>query len=69
MGKSAIKNPDTYKDRNIETEQVWLDQPGKKLRNFELFTAFLRQVKSNSLSFYLSVFECMGVLKNRFSQL
>ena len=23
--KSAFKNTDTYKDRNVETEQVWLD--------------------------------------------
>ena len=25
LGKSAFKNTDTYKDRNEETEQVWLD--------------------------------------------
>ena len=25
VGKSAFKNTDTYKDRNVETEQLWLD--------------------------------------------
>ena len=30
LGKSAFKNTDTYKDQNVETEQVWL--AGCKLR-------------------------------------
>ena len=25
LEKSVFKNTDTYKDQNIETEQVWLD--------------------------------------------
>ena len=25
LEKSAFKNTDTYKDPNVETEQVWLD--------------------------------------------
>ena len=34
-GAKSHKNPDTYKDRNIETESVWLEWPGNELRKVQ----------------------------------
>ena len=43
LGKYVFqKNTDTYKDRNVETQRVWLDQPGQKLRNFSQFGSRLK---------------------------
>ena len=33
LRKFAFKNTDSYKNLNVQTEQVWLDYPGQKLRN------------------------------------
>ena len=68
MEKSAFKNSNTYKDRNVETKRVWLDQPGQKLRNFILFSACIQasQAKlAQFLRFGLCMYRCF--LKADFS--
>ena len=42
LRKSTFKTTDTYKDGKVETERVWLDEPGEKLINFELYSAFVQ---------------------------
>ena len=39
------------------------------LEKFEVYQLASRLVKPNSLSFYVSIFVCIGVFKDRFSQL
>ena len=69
LGKSAFKNTNTYKDRNIETEQVWLTSLDTGWEKFEVSQLLSRLVKPNLLSSYILVFVCIDIFKVSFSHL
>ena len=46
---TLIDNTDTNKDRNAESEQVWLEYPGHNLRKVEVFLYIPFTLKSQKL--------------------